>query len=178
MQMSSELIQVAKIGKAVGLRGELKLHLISDFIEQFQADEELYFQDRSIVTIDYFNHKRSLIKFKTIDDRESAKALTNKILYTTKERSKEICTLDKNEIFWFDLIGYKIIDNSLYLGEIKEIDRINGVDYLFIQTSEELLEKKMPKSFLIPYIDEYIENFDREQKRLFTKNALLLLEAS
>jgi ribosomal 30S subunit maturation factor RimM len=36
----------------------------------------------------------------------------------------------------------------------------------------------MPKSFLIPYIDEYIENFDREQKRLFTKNALLLLEAS
>ncbi len=180
LQMSSRVkdrVQIATIGKVVGLSGELKLHLESDFLEQFREGEEFFLDDGKIVTIESYNPKRSLVKFLHYNIREDAKLLTNKHLFTTKVRSKEVCSLNDGEYFWFDVIGSVVVDCKLTLGKVVQIDRIADVDYLLIKTDKNLLDK-YPKEFMIPYIDRYIESFDSDSKILYTIDGLLLLEAS
>jgi len=65
------------------------------------------------------------------------------------------------------------------LGVIGDIERIAMTDYLKVTTDKTLVAQKLPKTFYIPYIiDVYIDHFDEAQKRLYTKDAYALLEAS
>ena len=61
-------IYIAKIGKAVGLQGELKLHLDTDFPEQFKAGATFTLSNNQEVTIEHFNNKRGVVKFKDYNE--------------------------------------------------------------------------------------------------------------
>ncbi|WP_457564311.1 PRC-barrel domain-containing protein, partial [Caminibacter sp.] len=78
---------------------------------------------------------------------------------------------------WFDIIGCDIYEEGELLGKVKDIQRLPSADYLLVQTSEELA-KELPKSFLLPYQDQFIEKVDIEQKRIDAKGAKAILEAS
>ncbi len=176
--MKSDLLQIATIGKAVGLWGELKLHLQSDFADQFVVGTEFTLTNTNTVTIETFIENRSLVKFIGYSTREDAKRLTNQQLFTTKEKTRENCTLDEGEFYWFDVVGAKVYDREIYLGDILEIERIGTVDYLIVKTSKELVEKDLNSKFYIPYIDNYIKTFNLQDKKVETKDAILLLETS
>ncbi len=176
-QLNNDYIQVATIGKTVGLKGELKLHLQTDFPEQFKTGKT-FKTKTSQLTIDSFNKKRLLVKFKGYDTPEIAKKLTNQKLYTTVEQTKKDCTLKEGEFFWFDIQGCEIIEDGIKLGKVVDIDRILDTDYLKIQTDVNLTEKKLPKSFLLPYNDRYIVEVDINNKTIKTKQAYNILQAS
>ena len=109
---------------------------------------------------------------------DSAKTLTNKTIYTTKDETRKNCKLKKGEFFYFDVIGCEIYENNQKLGEVEDIDEV-GANHLFlIKTDENLIAKGLEKSFYIPYIDVYIEKVDVENKKIYTKNAILILENS
>ncbi|HIC43553.1 MAG TPA: hypothetical protein EYO73_04450, partial [Sulfurimonas sp.] len=55
--------QVAKIGKAVGVYGEMKFHLKTDFPEQFTKGFS-FKTKRGELVIESYNPERDLIKFK------------------------------------------------------------------------------------------------------------------
>lgn len=176
--MKSDLLQIATIGKAVGLWGELKLHLQSDFVDQFVVGTEFTLTNTNTVIIETFIENRSLVKFIGYSTREDAKRLTNQQLFTTKEKTRENCALDEGEFYWFDVVGAKVYDGEIYLGDILEIERIGTVDYLIVKTSKELVEKDLNSKFYIPYIDNYIKTFNLQDKKVETKDAILLLETS
>jgi len=71
-----------------------------------------------------------------------------------------------------------IVDGDELLGKVLEVTRIGSLDYLEIETSAELIKKGLPKSFLIPYIDRYIVNVDKEAKKIVTLDTKELLIAS
>jgi len=170
---------VATIGKVVGLRGDLKLHISSDFLEQFQAGEEFTLDDGTSIKIDHFDEKKRTVRFEGFLIREEAKKLTNKHLFSTKNRSYEQIELNEGEYFWFDLIGMSVYEGDLLLGHVKELDRIAKCDYLVLKSSLELLShKKGPKQFLIPYIDRYIKKVALEEKRIEVIDCIDLYEAS
>ncbi|MCH5323103.1 MAG: 16S rRNA processing protein RimM [Helicobacter sp.] len=146
---------VAKIGRAVGIRGEMLLHLLSDFPESLKRGCE-FFCDLGTLELEYYNPKRSLVKFSQINSKEEAKTFTNLILYTTQEATKKQCLLKENEFFWFEIIGSSIIENDELLGEVVEIERFGREDYLQIKTAPALVAQKLPKSFMIPYNKRYI----------------------
>ncbi len=172
-------VEIATIGKVVGLGGELKLHLQTDFAEQFVAGAKFTLKNGQSLEIDAYNPNRGLVKFTLYHVREDAAVLTNQKLYLTEEQSRENCDLGENEYFWFDMIGAEVIDDGKVLGVIKDIERITTMDYLKITTDEALVKQELPKSFYIPYImDVYVERFDMQMKKLYTKDAILLLEAS
>jgi ribosomal 30S subunit maturation factor RimM len=59
------------------------------------------------------------------------------------------------------------------------VQRLSDTDYLYIQTSQELVKnKKLPTNFLIPKIDRFIVSVDTEKKIINTKDAKGILEAS
>jgi 16S rRNA processing protein RimM len=175
---SDEKLEVAKIGKVVGLAGEVKLHLHTDFIEQFKEGANFFLNDGTTITIESYNPNRSLVKFYNYNVREDSAKLTNKNLFVTIEKSREVCELDDNEYFWFDVIGSSVVDDGVILGEVKDIERIVDTDYLTVKTSREFTKKDLPKKFLIPYIDRYIKEFDKDAKKIITIDAFGLLETS
>jgi len=76
-------------------------------------------------------------------------------------------------------MGCKIIDdNTMQLGEVKEIQRLPSSDYFEVETTKELQEKGLPKTFLIPYIELYVTNIDLSSKVIYTKDCFAILENS
>jgi 16S rRNA processing protein RimM len=64
------------------------------------------------------------------------------------------------------------------LGIVEDIERFTAQDYLQISTSEIFVSQNMPKSFLLPYSERYIDNVDIKNKKISVKNAKDILEAS
>ncbi|MBP9490705.1 MAG: 16S rRNA processing protein RimM [Aliarcobacter sp.] len=177
--MNGNEIFVAKLGKAVGLQGHLRLFMDTDFPEQFKKGATFKTNRNLELKVAEYNTSRELIKFENFDDLETAKKLTNQELYSTFEQTKENCKLKKNEFFWFDLISCNVYENDLLLGKVKEIQRYPLNDYLEIETSDELVEKDHPKVFLIPHIfDKYVLNVNINDKRIEVKDSLIILENS
>lgn len=171
-------IEVAQIGRLVGLMGELKLHIHSDFPEQFRAGKRFITQKNTALEIVSYNKKRGLVLFRGYESRDSAACLVNSYLLTTLEATLEDCTLKSDEFFWFDIIGCSIKESGIKLGAVSEIQRIGATDYMVIKTDKSLEDKNLAKTFFIPYIDRYIASVDREEKIVHVKDGLELLENS
>lgn len=177
-------IPIAKIGKTYGVKGWQKLHLLTDFPEQFKPNAT-FESDRIDLTIEKIDIKRNLVKFKGINTPEEAKKLINRVLYTTSEKTKEEIKLKENEYFWFEIIGCEVMENIenlqvgsskfQVLGKVVEIERVD-VDYLIIKTGESLVNKGYPKRFLIDF-KKNVKNEDVENKKIYAKGAIDILES-
>lgn len=172
----ADLLEVAIIGKSISFKGECKLHITSDFKNQFIENAIFLDERNNKYEIEYFHKKKSLVKFKHIDDIESIKKIANKKLYVSKEDTIQNCKLNKDEFFYFDIIDCEIIENNQNIGTIKEISEISNIFYFEIQTSDEF--KNMAKIFMLPYNDKYIKKIDIKNKKIYCENALLILEHS
>lgn len=181
-----ELIEVAKLGKSMGVHGALKCHLLTDFPEIFQKGVKFfaifsspYEKITHPLTLQTFDPQRHLITFEEITSMEAAKSLTNFILHSTLEDTRKHCALGKEEFFWFDIIGCKVSEAGILLGEVREIQRIGTTDYLLVRTDSTLQKSaSLAKEFLIPYIAPFIKDTDLEAKTIYTQNAKALLEAN
>lgn len=156
------MIQVAKIGKTNGVFGGLKLHLLSDFPQILTQDIDFIAKSQGLnpqtIKLKIKSYHSGIVVFEGYESKESAGTLTNFVLYASKEDTKKYCELKEGEAFWFDVIGMEIVENDEVLGKVIEIERIGGVDYLVILANLSLssLPKKMPKKFMLPYIERYV----------------------
>lgn len=177
--MANNKIYVAKLGKTVGLKGHLKLHMDSDFPNQFKKGATFTTNRNLTLKVQEYNSSREVIKFEGYDDIDISKKLTNQELYSTIEETKDSCNLQKNEYFWFDIIDSKIIEDGKELGIVKDIHRYPITDYLEVITNDELIKEGLPNTFLVPYlVDDYILEVNVENKIITTKGCFEILENS
>jgi len=177
-QSKNRLLHIATIGKSVGLRGDMKLHIKSDFPEQFKSGSTFLINDKDRVTLTNVNLNRGLVKINSIDNPEDAKKFTNVKLYTTYEETRKNCHLKDGEFFWFDIIGCEVFEDDKRLGVVKEIERITLSNYLSIKTDDSLIQKNLAKSFLLPYNEHFILSVDIDKKIIKVNGAMDILEAS
>ncbi len=175
--MSNDDSLIAQIGRTIGLWGDLKFHLHTDFPEQFKVGNT-YKSNRGDLTIADINFKRGIIRFTGYESIDSAKKLTNTKLYANEKQTKESCDLKEGQHFWFDIIGCVVKQDDEVLGTIEDIQRMGDTDYLAIKTADVLVEAGLSKTFLIPYIDRYVIKADTDAKEVYTKDAKDILEAS
>ena len=175
--MKKERFFIAQVGKTVGLKGDLKFHLHTDFPQQFRPGVTLQ-SNRGPLTILEYNPKRGLIRFEGYENPEAARSLTNARIYSDEEQTRELCPLNEGEHYWFELIGARVEEEGKVLGKVREIQRMLDTDYLQIETDPVLKESGRPKEFLLPYIPRYILGFDAGSKTLRVRDALDILEAS
>ncbi|QDF29869.1 ribosome maturation factor RimM [Halarcobacter anaerophilus] len=173
-------IYVAKLGKAVGLKGHLRLFIDSDFPEQFKKGATFTTNRDETLIVQEYNFSKELIKFENYDDIDIAKKLTNQELYVSEDQTKENCKLEDKEYFWFDIIGCEIFEDEKCLGVVKDIHRYPLDDYLEVSTNSDLIKSlNLPKSFLIPYIrEEFILEVDIDNKVIKTQKCFEILENS
>jgi len=172
--MKSKKIPIAKLGKSHGVKGWQKIHMLTDFPEQFQPGKT-FSSDKIDLTIEKVDLKRGLVKFKGIDTPEDAKKITNRMLYTTEEETRENIKLNKDEYFWFDIENCDVYEDGKKLGRVREIERAD-VDYLVIDTDEELVKEGYPKRFLIDF-KRNVKDVDIENKKIEAQGAIELLDS-
>lgn len=175
---SQDLLHVATLGRTVGLKGDMKLNLSTDFPEQFIPNASFILENGKEVVLSAYNPDRELVHLKGIDSPEAAKALTNAKLFTTYEATRERCNLADGEFFWFDLLGASVQEGEMVLGKVQEIERIGPLDYLLVTTDASLTAKGLSNTFLIPYIDRFVLKTDADAKVIRVEGGLDLLEAS
>ena len=175
--MSKESALIAQVGRTIGLWGDLKFHLHTDFPEQFKIGTT-YKSSRGDLTISDVNEKRGTIRFVGYESIDSAKKLTNVKIYADEQETRENCDLQSGQYFWFDIIGCSVKQDELLLGKVSDIQRMGDTDYLAIETDSTLVEQSQPKNFLLPYIERYIVKVDTEEKIVYTQDAKDILEAS
>ena len=175
--MSNDTSLIAQIGRTIGLWGDLKFHIHTDFPEQFKAGKT-YKTDRGDLTIAEMNTKRGTIRFQGYESIDSAKKLTNVKIYADITQTKDNCDLEEGQHFWFDIIGCQVKQDDEILGVVEEIQRMADTDYLSIKTDDVLVESGLSKNFLLPYIDRYVIKADTDEKIVYTQDAKDILEAS
>lgn len=176
--MPDDLLEVAKLGRTIGLKGAVKIFDRSDFSSQFKKGAKFYLRNGEILEILSFNGANFSAIFKNYESVEAAANLTNQILYRSKEDTRKFCKLQKGEFFYFDIIGLGIYEDGAILGRVKDISQI-GSGYLFeIETDESLISQALPKEFFIPYVDAYVKEISLSERKIFTQNARAILENS
>jgi len=177
-KQSNNLIYIATIGKTVGIKGDMKLHIQSDFPEQFVSGASFFINRKDMITLTDVNHKRGLVKINGISNPEDAKRFTNTKLYSTYEKTRKECHLEEGEFFWFDIIGCEVYENEVLLGVVSEMERISVSNYLSIKTDEKLIKNGLSKSFLLPYHEPFVISTDIDEKIINVSGGLDILEAS
>ncbi len=177
-QSREPLLHIATLGKTVGLKGDMKLHIKSDFPEQFKAGASFLINKKEKITLSEVNLDRGIVKINNITNLEDAKKFTNAKLFTTQEATRKNCHLNKGEYFFFDLEDCDVYENGKHLGRVKELERINITNYLSIVTDAALVEKGFAKTFLVPFIEPFKVAVDIEAKRIELHGAMDILEAS
>lgn len=175
--MSSDNSLIAQIGRTIGLWGDLKFNLHTDFPEQFKVGKT-YKSDRGDLTIVDINMTRGIIRFAGYESIDAAKKLTNTKIFANIEQTKENCDLQEGQHFWFDVIGCTVMQDGEVLGLVEDIQRMTDTDYLCVKTNDSLVEAGLSKNFLLPYIDRYVIKVDTEEKIVYAKDAKDILEAS
>ena len=141
-------IYIAKLGKTVGLKGQQKLIIDTDFPEQFKKDTQLTTDKNQNLIIETYNNANNVVKFLGIDTIEDAKKLTNRQLFVSTEDTRDSCKLADKQFFWFDMIGCEVKENDEIMGKVSDIQRMPLSDYLMIETDSILTEKGLSDSFL------------------------------
>nr|WP_321432446.1 ribosome maturation factor RimM [uncultured Campylobacter sp.] len=179
-----DMLEVAKLGKVVGLKGALRLHNLSDFLAQFKAgavfkyrgDQDKHRGEQEL-KIKSFEPSRSLVIFEGFESPELAKNLVNNILYRSIDDTRKHCKLGKDEYFYFDIIGCEVSEEARILGVVKDILEV-GAGFLFCVKTSPSLQDDFAKEFFIPYNDYFILSVDIKNKKITTQNAFGILENS
>lgn len=159
-QDSSSMVIIAKVGAPYHLKGQLKLHPLSESIEKFFPQpwfiKKIYDCDWNLMLDKSINKigNKWIIKFSDTDVREIASKYTNALLAVPRS---SLQNTNENEYYWIDLIGMDVIN--------KDGDPFGKVIRMIETGSNDVLCCKYKKSqYLIPFIKDYVINVDTDKK--------------
>ncbi len=169
-----ELIKVGKIVGTHGYKGAVKVKPLTDFPERFQAGQQ-YLTQRGQEQIEllltdcspYRGHL--LMKFRGVDDLETAEKLRNLFLNVTLD---QLHPLPAGTYYHFQLIGMRVEDlDKGYLGRLTEVLE-TGANDVYVVNSDVFGE------ILIPAIKQVVMAVDVPNQRLQVKLLDGLLDES
>jgi len=156
------IIAIGRIQKAKGLRGEVKVTLLTDFPERFESLGSVFVtfvsgEIRSFrVEQARLGDRAVYIKLAGVDDRNDAENLRGAILGVSEG---DVVPVDEDSIFFYDLEGMKLVnaDGDL-IGTVVDVERYPASDVLVVQTESGRI--------MVPAVKRFIKNIDRENGRL------------
>ncbi len=163
-----------KIGKIVnkkGLKGEVKILSSSDFKDiRFKKNNQLFLkvdnEYKSVTISNWYVHKNfDIVKFKEFNYVDEVESIINFELYG-EELEDDV--LGEDEFFFEDLLEFEVFEN----------DKIGKVISIFDQVGKTYLkiEKTNSKTFLLPYVNEFIKEVNLEEKKIIIKSIPGLLD--
>ena len=149
----SNLVHIGTFGAALGLKGEIKINLLTSNLEAFKSFDCFYNFDCTVewkFDLIVMRQKKCVAKLFNCKSRSEAENLKNQKIYTLK---KNFPSTKKNEYYVNDLIGCKIEhSNGNYLGEVTNVNNYGADELLEITYSN--------KKFYIPMNKDNVVSVD------------------
>jgi len=153
---------IGKIAKPQGIKGEVKVEIITSFPEHFLDLDELFIDfDGNLQTYSIESARVSnrfvYVKFNGVNDRNGADLLRNKNLLIPGDK---LMPLEKDEIYVHDLIGMDVFnEDDTRLGKI--------IDVVSNESSDIYVLKNMnDKEFLIPAVKDIVKDIDKSARKI------------
>lgn len=165
------MIEIARVLKPHGIRGDLRVRLFSENLEAFAERGFAYVKkdgdfQRTAYTAVRIDAPFVYVHIDGVDTRNDAEAMTGTTLYLSRE---ELDAPDEGEHYIIDLIGLQIVDDEgNELGTLKEILQHGAADVYVVGGK---------KSFMFPALKRVILDIDM-QKRMIRLNAAALAEVA
>ena len=128
--------QVGVITSTHGVRGEVKVFPTTDDASRFKKLKQVILDtgkedvELEITSVKFFKNM-VILKFKDIDDMDTANKYRQKSLYVTRENAVKLA---KNEYFIADLIGLKVTsDEGEDLGVLEDVLQTGANDVYVIK---------------------------------------------
>lgn len=171
--MNDKMFNVGKIVNTHGIRGELKVHRISDFEERFEVGESLFLvmENKDPIEMEIASHRThkgfDLITFKGFENINDVEHFKGSYL---KIEENQLTDLEEDEYYYHEIVGCEVItvDNET-LGIIKEILSPGANDVWVVQ-------REKGKDLLIPFIHDVVQEIDIESKKVVIEPIEGLLE--
>ncbi len=142
---------VGRVGRAVGLRGEVEVLIVSDHPDRFvPGSVVLTAADSMTLTVaNVRSHgERTIVRFDEISDRTAAESLKGAELAIPAAAAR---ALDENEYWDHDLVGSRVVDMiGTPIGTV--------TDVLHQPAHEVLLVEEGDRHLLIPLVGEIVKD--------------------
>lgn len=147
---------IGKLGKTHGVHGEIDLQVYTDFPERLKHGKKVYLgEEKKPIILDTVRpaNKVLLVSFDGYNSPEQARALTNLEVFV---RTAEVPPLPDGNFYHHELIGLRVFEGEVYLGEITEILETGANDVLVVKQTDgpELLLPDIPDVVLDVDLDE------------------------
>ncbi|WP_226578706.1 ribosome maturation factor RimM [Halobacillus litoralis] len=158
-----KMYNVGKIINTHGIKGEVKVHRITDFEERFAPGQLLYWvsdkqESKPLVVRSHRIHKGfDLVSFEDYPSINDVEPLKNGKLMVTEDEQVE---LEDHEFYFREIIGCKVyLESGEELGEVKEILTPGANDVWVVKRPQQA-------DLLIPYIEPVVKKVDPAQETI------------
>jgi 16S rRNA processing protein RimM len=163
-------ISIGKITKPIGLKGYVKVLILTDFPDRFKSLKSIVLFDErenSVIIDKFSNSEKFYIKdvlyemdfvkilFENYEDVNSVKNLIGCFLVLEEN---ERMNLEKGNHYYYELIGLEVINEGKMIGHTISIENYGGRDLFKIK----LIDNN--KEVLIPYVPDFIKHIDTVNK--------------
>jgi 16S rRNA processing protein RimM len=140
-----------------GIRGEVKVEVVTDFPERFAPRKVVYLNARPLEIESCRPHKQHLVvKLATIDSIEDAEKLRGQALTIP---SSELSRLPEGQYYTFQLIGLDVLTTEgQYLGQVTDIMATASNDVYIVEGKR--------GEILIPAIEDVVKSIDLEKGKI------------
>ncbi len=159
-------IETGEIVTVFGIKGEVKVYPWADYPQFLEEFDTFYIQKNRMkyeaMEAESVRTQKNMviIKFKGIDDVDTARKLVGKTLYLDRDEIE----LEEGSYFVADLIGCTVIDDDRdsVIGTVISVDNFGASDVYTIRNSE-------GAEFFFPAVDEFLVSTDIEEKKIRVK---------
>lgn len=168
-----KFISIGKITKAIGIKGYVKVLVLTDFPERysklkstrlFSIKENSVLINKNTGTDEFFVKdvifERDIVKilFKDFEDINLTGGLIgSEIVIEEKDRMN----LEKGKYYFYELTGMDVITEGKKIGKLESIENYGGSDLLKIRIESNKSE------VLIPFKDEFVKEVDTKEKKIY-----------
>jgi len=163
--MSDDRLAVGLVRGVHGLRGLVRVEILSDNASRFNAGSMLYPEgsDRPLTVVSaHRDGPGLLVQFREINDRPTADTLREKYLEVPTDRQ----SLPADAWYWHDVVGCAVsTESGVDLGTVREIFRV-GESEVYVVVGDR-------GETLVPAVSAVITKLDPTNKQIVVNGATL-----
>jgi 16S rRNA processing protein RimM len=150
----SKTVRVAQIVGPFGIKGQVKLKLLTDFPERFESGRRLRLNDEWVTIEEALVHKNQLVvRLSGVKDRTDAERLQWTYLEALADERPELD--EDDEYFTEDLVGLSVVTtDGRELGKVDRVDAYPAHDVLVVG------------KILIPAVKAFVHEIDLDAERI------------
>jgi 16S rRNA processing protein RimM len=165
---AEEYVRIGVITGAHGLTGRLKILVITDISERYEAGNKVFIQygdryrEHRIIQFSDGGKKSGLLQLDGIDNRDAALALKGSALWIEQSEAESAREAlgEEGFFYYFDIIGCAAYTRGRLLGTVSDILEAGSGEVLVI-TDE------TGREFMVPFVESMVDTSDIRDKKLY-----------